>query len=97
MSSKRARPLRCWAHYILTALKTWPGDSQLLHLVDQRGALQTEFDGCAFRTTDHPPHSFQRLLNQSPFGVAQRCCTWSDSGVMIRSCGGQRIGKHTVV
>ena len=33
---------------------------QFSHFMDQRSALQAEFDGCAIRAADHPSDSFKR-------------------------------------
>jgi hypothetical protein len=48
---------------------TGTGKSQLLHLVDQSGALQSKFRGGAFRAADDPTNFFERAQNQGAFGV----------------------------
>ena len=61
--------------YTLAFLETRPGNTKLLHLVDQRSAFQAKFSRCAFRTTNYPADRFKRLQNESAFGLAQRGCT----------------------
>ena len=66
--------LQCAPHHILAALKTGPGDPQLLHLVDQGSALQAKFGGCAFRAADHPTTSSSVRRIKDAFGVSQSSC-----------------------
>src|SRR5216684_3496930 len=77
-------------------LETRPGNPQLLHLVDQRRALQAKFGGCPFRAPDHPTDSFKRVQNQSAFRVPQSSCSRRDEDT-LSPCLRQRIGKHAIV
>ncbi len=54
------RRLRRSPHNILVALQTRPGNPQLMHLVDQRSALQAKFGGCSLRAANHPTDAFER-------------------------------------
>jgi hypothetical protein len=51
---QRAPFLRCRCHRISAPLESGPRDPKLLHLVDQRSALQTKFGSGTFRAADHP-------------------------------------------
>ena len=44
-----------------TALQAGTGNSQFLHFVDQRSALQAKFGSSSFGAADHPTNSFQCL------------------------------------
>jgi hypothetical protein len=75
-----------------------PRNVQLLHLVNQRGALQAKLDSRALRSADYPVHCHQRLHNQSAFRVPE-----GGSRRRGEDCAGslrhrrQRIGKHSIV
>jgi hypothetical protein len=59
-----ARPLD---HICVT--ETRSGNSQLLHLVDQRGALHAKFGGCTLWAADHPADGLESAQDQAAFGV----------------------------
>src|SRR5713226_1152295 len=95
---QQVRLLHRWLHPILTALGSVTGNPQLLHLVDQGGALQSKSSGCAFGATDDPTHFLQRAENQGAFGALEGCDRCGRSNGNSSSPGRrQGIGKHTMV
>src|SRR5208282_1717194 len=92
----RVRLPRYWPWHILPAFRRRAGNPELLHLVDQRSALQSKPGGCALRAADYPTDCFKRAKNQSVFGVPQS--RWSRENTDILSpYDRQRIGKHAIV
>src|SRR4030088_721132 len=98
---QQVRVLGCRLHHTFTALEIRPGNSQLLHLVNQCRALQAKFRGGTFRPAHHPTDVFKRPQNQSSFGVPQssgRLGARSRSeGQILGSFWRQWIGKHATV
>src|SRR5216684_235146 len=90
----RAQFLYRWQHHVLSALETGAKNSQLLHPVDQRSALQSKFGGCACRAADYPIDGFQRTQNQLALCSPQ--CSWrTESTLSPRRA--QRIPKHATL
>src|ERR1700722_6480941 len=67
---ERVKFLLSWVHHILAGFENRPGNTQLVHLVDQGGALQAKFGGSAFRTAYYPTHAFKSPENQSAFVIS---------------------------
>src|SRR5205807_890308 len=49
-------------------------NTQLLHLMNECGSLQTEFGSRSFSTADYPANRFKSVQNQNPFRVLQSSC-----------------------
>src|SRR3982074_1652797 len=58
----------------LLALERRSGDSQLLHLVDERSALQAKFCGRAVGASDYPTDFLQSVQNQSALRCLESSC-----------------------
>src|SRR5712664_4970702 len=85
----------------LLALCRGSRDPMLLHLVNERGALEPELRGRPAGSAHHPANRFQGLEDQSPFGVFERggCRRWgSGSDHCLWLCGGrQRVWKRPII
>jgi hypothetical protein len=57
---------------VTVALQTRPVDAQLLHSVNESGALQAESEGRTFRPANDPADLFQSLQDRRAFSVHQR-------------------------
>ena len=53
-----------WPDHVRRGREIGPVNPQLLHLVDQRRALQSQFGGRAFRAAEHPTNLLKRLQDQ---------------------------------
>ena len=67
---ERIKFLLPWLHHILAVFENRPGNAELVHLVDQGGALQAQFCGSAFRTAYYPTDAFKSPENQSAFVIS---------------------------
>src|SRR6266436_696029 len=90
----RAQFLYHWQDQLLSALETRAENSQLLHPVDQRSALQAKFGGCAGRAADYPTDGFQRTQNQLAFCIPQ-CSRRTEISLSRRRA--ERIPKHAIL
>src|SRR5580704_5571873 len=81
---------------IRAAVEVRPVNPQLLHLADQRSALQAKFGRCTVRAADHPSGCFKCLQNHGAFGVL-KSSRRRRNGCRLSSSSRQRIGKHAIV
>src|SRR2546423_1494694 len=85
-----------WQRRTFCAFSSRTSNTQLLHFVNQRSALETKFGGCALWSTNDPTDCFERAKNQRAFRVPQRSGSRRGDEVLRRRRW-QGIGKHSII
>jgi len=55
--------------FVVITFEIRSGNTQLLHFVDERSALQAKFGSGTFWAADHPADSLKRAQNQIALGI----------------------------